>query len=46
MLNQELQEYDDQNIYVKTAYTPNQINRYSASDTVTLDVLQEKISKD
>ncbi|WP_342254786.1 hypothetical protein [Spiroplasma endosymbiont of Zeiraphera isertana] len=39
-------QYDDQSIYVKTTYTPNQIIRYFTSDTVTLDGLQEKISKD
>lgn len=39
-------QYDDQSIYVKTTYTPNQIIRYFTSDYVTLDGLQEKISKD
>ncbi|WP_338986865.1 hypothetical protein [Spiroplasma endosymbiont of Dasysyrphus albostriatus] len=39
-------QYDDQSIYVKTTYTPNQIIRYFTSDTVTLDGLQEKISED
>ncbi|WP_342217579.1 hypothetical protein [Spiroplasma endosymbiont of Amphimallon solstitiale] len=39
-------QYDDQSIFVKTTYTPNQIIRYFTSDTVTLDGLQEKISKD
>lgn len=39
-------QYDDQSIYVKTTYTPNQIIRYFTSDFITLDGLQEKISKD
>ncbi|WP_338957946.1 hypothetical protein [Spiroplasma endosymbiont of Tiphia femorata] len=39
-------QYDDQSIYVKTTYTQNQIIRYFTSDYVTLDGLQEKISKD
>lgn len=39
-------QYDDQSIYVKTTYTPNQIIRYFTSDYVTLDGLQEKISDD
>ncbi|WJG69928.1 hypothetical protein [Spiroplasma ixodetis] len=39
-------QYDDQSIYVKTTYTPNQIIRYFTSDLITLDGLQEKISKD
>lgn len=39
-------QYEDQSIYVKTTYTQNQIIRYFTSDTVTLDGLQEKISKD
>lgn len=39
-------QYDDQSIYVKTTYTKNQIKRQFTSDTVTLDGLQEKISKD
>ncbi|WP_395473575.1 hypothetical protein [Spiroplasma endosymbiont of Nomada rufipes] len=39
-------QYDDQIIYVKTTYTQNQIIRYFTSDYVTLDGLQEKISKD
>ncbi|WJG69320.1 hypothetical protein [Spiroplasma ixodetis] len=39
-------QYDDQSIYVKTTYTPNQIIRYFTSDTVTLDGLQKEISED
>ena len=39
-------QYDDQSIYVKTTYTQNQIKRYFTSEMVTLDGLQEKISKD
>ncbi|WP_342266207.1 hypothetical protein [Spiroplasma endosymbiont of Villa modesta] len=39
-------QYDDQSIYVKTTYTPNQIIRYFTSDTVTLDGLQKEISDD
>lgn len=39
-------QYDDQAIYVKTTYTKNQIKRQFTSDYVTLDGLQEKISKD
>lgn len=39
-------QYDDQSIYVKTTYTQNQIIRYFTTDTVTLDGLQEKISKE
>lgn len=39
-------QYDDQAIYVRTTYTKTQILRYFNSDSMILDGLQTKISKD
>lgn len=39
-------QYDDQAIYIRTEYTKTEIKRQFTSDVLTLNGLQEKISKD